>query len=144
MTAMDPKSTTKSVIMLTPVSTSTAIDSENDGVVVDTLGFEYLTVYINVGVMATSATLDCKVQSGTAATGTWADITGASWTQLTQAGGDGSEMLVGQVKCFENNRYIQVVATAAAAATVLGAVGVLSVAKDTTEYLTAAEFVFDV
>ena len=57
---------------------------------------------VRVGVMAATATLDFKLQQATDSSGTGAkDISGKSITQLTQAGGDGSETCVVELRTAE-------------------------------------------
>jgi len=54
------------------------------------------------GVMATGATLNFKVREAlTAAGGTPLDITGKAITPLTQAGGDGSDLVAVEVRTEE-------------------------------------------
>lgn len=144
MVATDPKSTTKSVLALNPITTSSEVESvgAGEGTVIDTKGFDYLTVYIAVGAISGGGTLDCKLQSSAVAGSGFADITGASWTQLDDTGDN--QILVGQIRCFElASRYVNVVATAAGANSVVSAVGVLHGAADTAEYLSSSEYSFD-
>ena len=57
---------------------------------------------VRVGALASAATLDFKLQQATAAAGTGAkDISGKSVTQLTQAGGDGSETVAIELRTEE-------------------------------------------
>lgn len=64
---------------------------------------------INVGVMAATATLDAIVQEATDNTGTGVQaIAGKAITQLTQAGGDGNDWLIMELRAEEmdeNNAY---------------------------------------
>lgn len=57
---------------------------------------------VRVGSMAATSTLDFKLQQATDSSGTDAkDISGKSITQLTQAGGDGSETVVVELRTEE-------------------------------------------
>jgi len=57
---------------------------------------------VRVGVMTALSTLDFKLQQATAAAGTGAkDISGKAITQLTQAGGDGSETVAIELRTEE-------------------------------------------
>jgi len=57
---------------------------------------------VRVGAMTALSTLDFKLQQATAAAGTGAkDISGKAITQLTQAGGDGSETCVVELRTEE-------------------------------------------
>ena len=77
---------------------------------VDCRGFREALVLLHIGTMATSATLDVKVQHS-ADNSTWADITGAAFAQKTQAGGDSdSGVHVGRLDLEGCERYIRVVA----------------------------------
>ena len=148
MTAIDPKATTKSVqcLDLQVVASDDTVISETDGTVIDTKGFEYCSFYLAIGTIGTSGVVTAKVQSGSSNTGL-TDVTGASFGTISQTGTDQSDLtFVGQVRCFENDRYLGVsVGVTGGSATVEAyCVAVLHGAKDTTQYLTSGEFVFDV
>jgi len=62
-------------------------DGSANGSVIDTLGFSELAIVLYVGALGgTSPTLDVKVQNGSESNGSdMADVTGASFTQITTA-----------------------------------------------------------
>lgn len=96
-----------------------AIGASN-GVQFDTRGIEEVMVCLAVGDIATSGTLDVKVQHS--ATGAvWADLTGASFAQVVAAGAN--ETYVGRIITNKSgtNRYLRVVGTVATEALSYGA-----------------------
>jgi hypothetical protein len=58
---------------------------------------------VMAGDLGSSATLDFKVQGATSSGGSYADISGASITQLTQAGSDSDKQVVLEI----SNEYIE-------------------------------------
>ena len=101
-----------------------------NGAAIDCQGFEFATFIVTVGTMGTGATLDFQVQEADASGGPFSSISGTSITQLTQAGGDGDEVVKVVVRCSGQKRYLRgnmVIATAACDA---GSVCLLSGAKE--------------
>jgi len=88
-------------------------------------GYEQLEAVLNVGVIATNGTVDCKVQQATDSSGTGAkDVTGKAVTQLTQAGGDSGKRCIINVaqQDFDVNNgfvYARVLTTPATAAALI-------------------------
>ena len=79
-------------VALAPVSKSAG---STTSAAVDMTGFGGGALLVNVGVIASSGTVDCKVQSSATSGGSYVDITGAAITQTTQAGGgSGTSQLV--------------------------------------------------
>jgi len=79
-------------VALAPVSKSAG---STTSAAVDMTGFGGGALLVNVGVIASSGTVDCKVQSSATSGGSYVDITGAAITQATQAGGgSGTSQLV--------------------------------------------------
>jgi hypothetical protein len=72
-------------VSLAPVSKSAGTTT---GSAIDLTGYQSGVLIVNAGVIASSGTVDCKVQSSATSGGTYADITGAAITQMTEAGGD--------------------------------------------------------
>lgn len=96
-----------------------------NGAGVDCRGYQYATFIVTVGTMASTSTLNFKVQDS-ADNSTFADISGAAITALTEAGGDGDEVVSVTVKCDGQARYLRGVGTAGTAAVDFGSVCVLS------------------
>ena len=79
-------------VALAPVSKSAG---STTSAAVDMTGFGGGALLVNVGVIASSGTVDYKVQSSATSGGSYVDITGAAITQATQAGGgSGTSQLV--------------------------------------------------
>ena len=89
---------------------------------VDMGKFSHIAAIIQVGEMAASSTVDCKLREATSAAGAGVkDITGKSITQLTQAGSDSDKQAVINLTADEVDkdnsfRYVQASMTVAAAA----------------------------
>lgn len=97
-----------------------------NGAGIDRRGYEFATFAVNIGTMGTSATIDFKVQDS-ADNSTFADISGATITQQTQAGTDASDSIVTvTVNLAGQARYVRGVLTVGAAACDVGSVCVLS------------------
>jgi len=78
-----------------------------------------------VGTMASSSTVDFKLQDSDASGGTFSDITGKAITQLTQAGTDSDKQAIVNCRFDELNtdaRYVKGVLTVATAASDSGVV----------------------
>jgi hypothetical protein len=117
----------KEVIQTKSVSGGVATNSLE----VDTLGFQELLVIVSAGTFTSTGTLDVKVQDSTTTGSGFGDVTGAAFTQITDATDE--KIYVGRIKLnsFTNGttdkveRYIRVVATQATAATIYGVTVVL-------------------
>ena len=97
-----------------------------NGAGVDCRGYEYATFCVQLGTLGTSATVDFKVQDS-ADNSTFADISGATITQQTQAGTDASDSVVQvTVYCPAQARYLRGVLTVGTATSDAGSVVVLS------------------
>jgi hypothetical protein len=70
-------------VALAPVSKSAGTTTSS---AIDLTGHQSGVLIVNAGVIGSSGTIDCKVQSSATSGGTYADITGAAITQMTQAG----------------------------------------------------------
>lgn len=112
--------------MIVPIDTTgaTATDVE-----VDTLGFDYLTVIVQLGNVAANMTA-LKLQESDTSGASEADFTGGSFTAPTAAGGD-NDVLVAFVDLRKRKRYISIVATGGAGATLISAIGILTRAEVT-------------
>lgn len=83
---------------------------------IDCRGADFLEVVLAAGALGSSATLDCKLQEGDESDGSdAADITGAAFTQMTQAGGDSDSVAQGVLFCPHYKRYITISMTVAVA-----------------------------
>jgi hypothetical protein len=97
--------------------------------VIDWKGFEDAALLLNVGAITATGTIDCKVQeSDTGATGTFTDLPGAAFTQITDQGG--GKTYVGGIKVKNRKRFLQMVLTPGTAASVASADMILSYAKE--------------
>lgn len=112
--------------MIVPIDANgtTVTDTE-----VDTLGFDYLTVIVQLGNVAANMTT-LKLQESDSSGASEADFTGSAFTAPTAAGGD-NDVLVAFVDLRKRKRYISIVATAGAGATLISAIGILSRAEVT-------------
>lgn len=108
------------------INGTTATDAE-----LDTLGYDYLTVVATTGNVAANMTA-LKFQSSDTSGSGEADITGASWATLPLASGGDNTTRVGFIDLRKNSkRYVSVVATAGAGATLIHIQGILSRAEVT-------------
>ena len=111
----------KFVQMIDPIDTTgaTATDIE-----VDTLGYHYLTVIVSTGNVAANMTT-LKLQESDTTGASEADFTGSAFTAPTAAAGD-NDTLVAFVDLRKRKRFISIVATGGAGATLISAVGILT------------------
>jgi uncharacterized protein YdbL (DUF1318 family) len=112
--------------MIVPIDANgtTVTDTE-----VDTLGYDYLTVIVQIGVISANMTA-LKLQESDSSGSSEADFTGGAFTAPTAAGGD-NDVLVAFIDLRRRKRYISIVATAGANATLISAIGILSRAEVT-------------
>jgi len=92
------------------VLTATTHDSDE----IDMSKFEQVTCIAMAGTLGSSATFDCKLQSATTSGGSFADITGKSITQLTEAGTDDDKQAIINLRgdeLTEGHRYVKAVVT---------------------------------
>ena len=75
---------------------------------------------VNAGVIASSGTVDCKVQSSATSGGSYADITGAAITQMTQAGGDSGTSQLVDFELPAGQPFVKTVLVNATAAAIQG------------------------
>ncbi len=125
----NPFQNSKIVQMLAPIDANgtTATDTE-----VDTAGFHYLSVIISAGNVAANMSALTLNESDTAAQTGTAFVT---FTALTAAGGD-NDTVAAFIDLRKRKRYISLVATAGAGATLLSVVGILSRADTTPDTAT--------
>ena len=108
---------------LAPVSKSAGTTTSS---AIDLTGFSKASLLVDIGVISSSGTVDCKVQASATSGGSYADITGAAITQATQAGGDsGSQQLV-DFEIPVGKPFVKTVLVNATAAAVQG----VSIIKD--------------
>ncbi len=122
----NPDEHTKIVHVIDPdVQTAAAYTSA----AIDTKGYEYITYIVSAGTLGSSATLDFKVTECDTSGGTYADVSGAAITQMTQAGSDSDTSVALTVRCADTERYHKGVLTVATATSDAGAVAFLSCPK---------------
>lgn len=96
-----------------------------NGIGIDTAGYAEATVVLSVGAVASTGTLNVKVQDS-ADNSTWADLAGAVFTAVPDTGDN--QVQIGMIKLDGNlcRRYIRVVGVVATAAADYGASVLLS------------------
>lgn len=111
--------------MIRPVDATgtTATDIE-----IDTRGYDYLTVVIQLGNVAANMTA-LKLQESDSSGASEADFTGSAFTSPTSS--DDNKFYVALLDLRKRKRYISIVATAGAGATLISAIGILSRAEVT-------------
>ncbi len=94
------------------------------GLEIDTLGFRFLEVVVNTGVVDASANGTIAVQSSATSGGSFVTITGAEFTVLP---GDDTTQLRGFIDMDQMNRYVKLSVTGGTGgASLLSAVAMLS------------------
>ena len=83
---------------------------------IDTAGYHQAMVVFNAGTVGSSGTVDVKVQESDASGGTYTDVSGAAFTQVTASNDDAT--YVGRVNLNGTKRFIRVVLTVGTAACV--------------------------
>lgn len=96
--------------VIKPQSSSTTVTSA----AIDVRGFDEVVVTLDCGTTAATGTLDVKVQSSATSGGTYADITGAAFVQVTPSNDDA--IYVGRIRVNPSKPFLKVVAAAATAA----------------------------
>ncbi len=90
-----------------------------NGVAVDTTGFDEAMVILDAGTVGASGTVNAKVQESDTSGGTYTDITGAAFTQITASNDDA--IYVGRLKLGPGRKaFIRAVAVVGTAACDLG------------------------
>ena len=122
---MDIGKATKAVMSISPES----LDAETvNGGGVDTKGFHEALVVLDCGVTTATGTLDVKVQES-ADNSTFADIAGATFTQVTPA--NDVAIYQGRIRMTPTRkRYLRAVAVAAVAASIAGVSFILGEANN--------------
>ncbi len=88
-----------------------ALTTTTNGAAVDTQGYNSAAIALEVGaVSGTSPTLDVKLQESDTSGGTYADIAGATFTQVTAANNSQAIRLEG-LNTGSRKRFIRAVAT---------------------------------
>lgn len=88
-----------------------------NGTGIDTVGFNQALLVLAVGAMGSSGTMDVKVQesSDNGVSDTWADVTGAVFTQLVDGTHDNTAHIA-SLDLSATERYIRIVSTGGTAA----------------------------
>ena len=107
----DVKSFIKSVVSLKPQITSGT--SAHNGAAVDTQGFDSAMIILETGAKSgTTPTLDVKIQECATSDGSFADISGAAFTQIGDTADQSKTMSLDlKGKVGSRKRYIRVIAT---------------------------------
>ena len=106
------------------------------GIEIDTIGWRWLHVTISTGTVAATAGGSVAIQSATATGGTFATITGASFTV---AATDDNTMLHGVIDLEQQSRFIKMTGTSGTGgATEISVIGVLYGCKNTDQYINSA------
>ena len=119
------------ITKISPASHTT----EQNSTRIDMSLYRRVLIVLQVGALATNATLDLDVEQHTAASGgSTKNVTGKSITQLTEAGGDSNKMVAVELRAeeldLENDyRYISVELTPATAAAICGVIVLATVAR---------------
>lgn len=104
MSAYTPSEFTLASYTLKPDNYSAA---STDGAEVDTKGFRRALIVLAAGTAAASAEADVKIQSSDASGSGFADVTGATFAQITAANDETT--YVANWNCDLNKRYIRAV-----------------------------------
>lgn len=133
---MDIGEELKAVQCLKPDNYSVAT---HNGVAVDTNGFHEALIVLDAGANGSSGTANVKVQECAESGGTYADISGAAFTEVTEANDDA--IYQGRVRITPSRkRYLRAVAVVGVAACDLGVSIILGEANN----LPAATPAFDI
>ena len=108
--------------------------ASTNGASADCLGFRRAAAIFNCTPSGAGTTGDCKLQDS-ADNSTFADVTSATFTQATTAGGNSCQIL--NIDLSKRNRYIRLVFTGAGASAAGAASGTLHLFEET--YAATAE-----
>ena len=87
---------------------------------IDMTGYSKGSLVVQAGVIASSGTVDCKVQTSATSGGSYADLTGAAITQMTEAGGDSGSTVIVDFEIPNGKPHVKTVLTNATAAAIQG------------------------
>ena len=104
-------------VSLAPVSKSAGTTTS---AAIDLTGYTKGVLIVNAGVIGSSGTIDCKVQSSATSGGSYADITGAAITQMTQAGSHSGTSQAVDFELPAGQPFVKTVLVNATAAAILG------------------------
>jgi hypothetical protein len=131
-----PQTQFRLVNCLAPVSHAASSTNETG---FSRIGFDQADFTLNLGVLGSSATVDVKVQESDTLGSGYTDITGAAFTQKTQAGTDMSGLIYhGSIDLRGRKKFLRTVTTVGAAASLMAISCVLS-NPIKTEYVTEAQ-----
>ncbi len=97
--------------------------ASNNGAAIDTLGYENGTAIFYSSPSGSGTTSDCKLQECATSGGTYADVTSATFAQVTTAGG--AQIQVMDINLEKRLRYLRLVHTGAGGSAAGQASGVL-------------------
>jgi len=102
-------------VALAPVSKSAGATTSS---AIDLTGYSKAALVVSVGVIASSGTVDCKVQASATSGGSYADITGAAIAQMTEAGSDSGKTLQVDFEIPNGKPFVKTVLTNGTAAAI--------------------------
>ena len=104
-------------VALAPVSKSAG---STTSAAIDLTGYSKGSLVVTAGVIASSGTVDCKVQTSATTGGSYADLSGAAITQMTQAGGDSGSVQQIDFEDPNGQPFVKTVLVNATAAAIQG------------------------
>ena len=104
-------------VALAPVSKSAGTTTSS---AIDLTGYTSGVLIVNAGVIGSSGTIDCKIQSSATSGGTYADITGAAITQMTEAGSSSGTSQAVNFELTAGKPFVKTVLVNATAAAIQG------------------------
>lgn len=112
----DPKTHCRWVKAFPKASTGTGA---NNGTGFTKTGFDYALFALDLGTLGTAATVDVKIQESDTLGSGYTDVTGAAFAQAVKATDD-DKLWVAQMKLSARKKFLRVVVTVGAAASVVG------------------------
>ena len=104
-------------VALAPVSKSAGTTTSS---AIDLTGYSKAALVVTVGVIASSGTVNCKIQTSATSGGSYSDLSGAAITQMTEAGGDSGSTVIVDFEIPNGKPHVKTVLTNATAAAVQG------------------------
>jgi len=114
MVHRDPKTHCRAVAAIAPASYGTGA---TNGTGFTKTGFDYAMIILKTGVLGASATLDVKVQESDTLGSGYTDVTGAAFSQKVKASDD-NLIYVAQMQLSKRKKFLRVVGTVGAAASI--------------------------
>ena len=118
----------------TPFATYTTTQTTSD---LDTQGYRFAVVLLECGTFTGDETLDLKVQAATTSGGSYSDVTGAAFTQISTS--NDAAVYFGVLRLDGAARYLQLVGTQAGTGNALYSAHILLTHAATSELVAAAD-----